>query len=94
MRSVITVRYSGSSNRATTLIPKKVTLVRLPLPSCVATSVLRSEMVPKLVMPPPNVLPVPPGGRLLRHAVTDSEPLVGDGTRDGRANNGLARGIN
>jgi hypothetical protein len=31
---------------------------------------------------------------LRRHAVTDSESLLGDGNRGGRANNGLARGIN
>ena len=29
-----------------------------------------------------------------RHAVTDSESLLGDGNRGGRANNGLARGVN
>ena len=31
---------------------------------------------------------------LRRHAVTDSESLLGDGNRGGRANNGHARGIN
>ena len=33
-------------------------------------------------------------GPLRRHAVTDSESLLGDGNRGGRANNGLARGVN